>query len=83
MWGLVLVVAVLGSAHLAIEILKATPAEAQARRSYSECFAALLHEAPRANDQGVLPTPGRNHIVRIPRGWTVVSGAGNGILLCR
>lgn len=86
MWALVLVVAMLGLAHLGIEVFRATPAEAQARRGYSECFFAK-QEYVDVNDQGIVGQPSQNRMIRVPSGWTVVSAGGGrsypSVLFCR
>ncbi|MCB9592733.1 MAG: hypothetical protein H6719_08370 [Sandaracinaceae bacterium] len=67
--GLVLAGVVLGAT-----LFGGRPVEAQAA-SYSTCFAGM-QEVVDINDQGEVARPRQNRQVRVPEGWTIVSGGG-------
>lgn len=87
MWALVLVVAVLGLAHLGLEVFRAAPAEAQTRGgTFRECFFAR-QESVDVDNESRVDQPGANRRIRVPSGWSVVGGGGHAgipnILFCR
>lgn len=71
-------------------IFGSPPAQAQAEQQafqvqYRECFLAK-QEAVDVNDQSLVEAPGANRRIRVPNGWTVVSGGGAAhpsVLFCR
>ena len=68
------------------------PAQAQDQAQvfqvqYRECFLARQASVD-VNDQSVVEAPTPNRRVRVPNGWTVVSGGGSGgdggtVMFCR
>ena len=89
-WALVVVVALLGVAHLGVELLRPSSV-AEAQTSFTRCFFAR-QETVDTNNDARIARPGRDRQINVPRGWTVVGGGamargedvGDGvILLCR
>jgi len=88
LWTLVAGVLLLGASHLVLTHFGASPATAQSRAQYRECFFAY-QEGVDVNDSGNISAPGQNRRINVPPGWTVVSGGGistrahGNLLLCR
>lgn len=56
---------------------RSPPVEAQTSAGYRECFFGI-QEFVDINDEGVVQTPQRNRLIRVPTGWEVVSSGGMG-----
>lgn len=77
----------LGGVALGGLLFGSRPAQAQ-RAEFTECFLAR-QESVDTNAQGLIGRPGAAETIRIPSGYTVVSGGGVGpnwlgsVVLCR
>ncbi len=75
-WKLAMVVGgfTLAGVVIGAQVFGAQPATAQ-DGPYRECFFAR-QESVDVDDEGVVATPDRSRMIRVPTGYTVVSGGG-------